>query len=392
MDFTLMEEQRALQTLAREFAEREVRPVAMERDHVPDHRACFPEDLIRRGSELGLRTLCVPQAYGGPGIRDMLTLVVVAEELALGDPGVAMSLIQTCRLSRLLADAGTQEQQDRFFPALRDDPLYLLSIGASEPDAGSDTVLPYEGADVRLNLSAVSRSDHYLLNGMKHFITNAGASKLYYVLARTDPTVGLREGVTAFLVPADTPGFRIGREHDKMGRRLQRNGELIFENARVPAANRLGDEGKGHGLFTRFLRGGVTIPAAIAVGVARAAYAAALAHAGARVQGGRPLREHQTIANMLADMFGQIEAARTMVWRSAWAIDTDAPDATQLALMGKVIASEAAVRICIAAMEVFGGYGYMRDLPMEKHVRDALSFLHSDGTNQVNRLRAAHFL
>jgi alkylation response protein AidB-like acyl-CoA dehydrogenase len=227
---------------------------------------------------------------------------------------------------------------------------------------------------------------------MKHFITNAGASKLYYVLARTDPAKGLREGVTALLVPADTPGFRIGREHDKMGRRLQRNGELIFENARVPAANRLGREGQGHGIFTQFLRGGITIPAAIAVGVARTAYAAALAHAGTRVQGGRPLREHQTIANMLADMYGQIEAARTMVWRSAWAIDTDAPDATQLALMGKVVASEMAVRACIAAMEVFGGYGYMRDLPLEKHVRDALSFLHSDGTNQMNRLRAARFL
>ncbi len=392
MDFTLTEEQRALQTLAREFAEQVVRPVAMERDHIPDHRACFPEDLIRRGSELGLRTLCVPKAYGGPGIRDMLTLVLVAEELALGDPGVAMSLIQTCRLSRLLAEAGTKDQQDRFFPALRDDPLYLLSIGASEPDAGSDTVLPYEGADVGLRLAATRQGDHYVLNGMKHFITNAGASKLYYVLARTDPTKGLREGVTAFLVPPDTPGFRIGREHDKMGRRLQRNGELIFENARVPAANRLGDEGMGHGLFTQFLRGGITIPAAIAVGVARAAYVAALAHAEARIQGGRPIRQHQTIANMVADMYGQIEAARTLVWRSAWAIDSDAPDATQLALMGKVVASEMAVRACISAMEIFGGYGYMRELPLEKHVRDALSFLHSDGTNQMNRLRAARLL
>jgi alkylation response protein AidB-like acyl-CoA dehydrogenase len=253
-------------------------------------------------------------------------------------------------------------------------------------------VLPYEGTDVGLRLSAARDGDHYVLNGMKHFITNAGASKLYYVLARTDPSRGLRQGVTAFLVPTDTPGFRIGREHDKMGRRLQRNGELIFENARVPVGNRLGEEGRGHGLFTRFLRGGVTIPAAIAVGVARAAYQAAVAHAGTRVQGGRPLREHQTIANMLADMYGQIEAARTLVWRSAWAIDTDAPDASQLALMGKVVASEMAVRACISAMEVFGGYGYMRDLPMEKHVRDALSFLHSDGTNQMNRLRAARLL
>ncbi len=392
MDFALTEEQRALRELAREFAEKEVRPVAMERDHLSDHRACFPEDLLRRGSELGLRTLCVPKAYDGPGIRDMLTLVVVAEELATGDPGVAMSLIQTCRLSRLLADAGTKEQQDRFFPALRDDPLYLLSIGATEPDVGSDNVLPYEGADVGLRLSAARDGDHYVLNGMKHFITNAGASKLYYILARTDPAKGLRAGVTALLVPADTPGFRIGREHDKMGRRLQRNGELIFENAHVPVANRLGEEGRGHGLFTRFLRGGVTIPAAIAVGVAHAAYVAALAHAGTRVQGGRPLREHQTIANMLADMYGQIEAARTLVWRSAWAIDTDAPAAAQLALIGKVIASEMAVRSCIAAMEVLGGYGYMRDLPLEKHVRDALSFLHSDGTNQMNRLRAARLL
>ncbi len=392
MDFGLTEEQRALRELAREFADKEVRPVAMERDHIADHRACFPEDLIRRGSELGLRALCVPKAYGGPGIRDMLTLVVVAEELAVGDPGVAMSLVQTCRLSRLLADAGTKDQQDRFFHALRDDPLCLLSIGASEPDAGSDTVLPYEGADVALRLTAVRQGDHYMLNGVKHFITNAGASKLYYVLARTDPAKGLREGVTALLVPADTPGFRIGREHDKMGRRLQRNGELIFENARVPAANRLGEEGQGHSLFARFLRGGVTIPAAIAVGVARAAYTAALAHAGTRVQGGRPIREHQTIANMLADMYGQIEAARALVWRSAWAIDTDAPEAAQLALMAKVIASEMAVRVCITAMEVFGGYGYMRDLPMEKHVRDALSFLHSDGTNQMNRLRAASLL
>lgn len=392
MDFTLTEEQRALQELAREFAEKEIRPVALERDHLPDHRACFPEDLMRRGSEVGLRTLCLPKAYGGPGIREMLTLVLVAEELAVGDPGVAMSLIQTCRLARLLADVGTQDQQDRFFPALRDDPLYLLSVGASEPDAGSDTVLPYEGADVALRLTAVRQGDHYLLNGTKHFITNAGAAKLYYVLARTDPARGLREGVTALLVPADTPGFRIGREHDKMGRRLQRNAELVFENARVPAGNRLGEEGGGQGLFARFLRGGVTIPAAIAVGVARAGYEAAVAHAKARVQGGRPIRQHQTIANMLAEMYGQLEAARTLVWRAAWVIDADAPDAPQLALMAKVVASEMAVRICIAALEVFGGWGYMRDLPIEKHVRDALSFLHSDGTNQVNRLRAATLL
>ena len=391
VDFTLTEEQRALQELARDFARREVLPAAAERDRMTDLASRFPWEIFESASRHGLRTLRVPRELGGAG-ADTLTLCVVGEELAAADLGVAVTLDQTWKISHLLYHLAAPAQRQRFLADFLTDDRFQLAIAMTEPGSGSDRYAYFDAPDSQLRTVARRARGGWLLNGVKHFISNGGIAKLYVIYANTDPDQGLWRGSTMFLVPAGTPGFRIGRIHEKVGQRLAQNAELIFEECWVSEGNVLGEVNRAFEARGAFTRGSHVEAGATVLGVARAAYELAQDWANTRVQGGRRIIEHQAIGMLLADMGMQIEAARALIWKAAWAADHQDPYDPKLASMAKVFASEVAQRVTVQAAEIFGGTGIMAEAPVEKLVRDALTFLHSDGTNQIHRVRMGRSL
>ncbi|MBI2319794.1 MAG: acyl-CoA dehydrogenase, partial [Betaproteobacteria bacterium] len=289
IEFEMTEEQRSLQSTAREFSEGEIRPVAERLDRSENLLADFPWDLIKKGSKLGLRTLSVPREYGGPE-ADMLTWLVVIEELGRIDISCAKIFSQCWKLTRRLAQTGTKVLRDRYLPAFRDDDTFLMSGASTEPGSGSDGHLPYDAPNAGVMLSAQRSGDHYVLNGRKHFVSLAPIAKLLFVTARTDRTVGTSVGTSTFLVPRDTPGLSFGAVHDKVGLRIYFQGEFSFDNAKIPVENLIG----GREGFTGFDGAASNIElAAYAVVVARAALDATIQYASATSRGGRPLIRHQ---------------------------------------------------------------------------------------------------
>ena len=391
MDFTLSEEQQQWRALAREFAERTIRPDAQRRDRLPTAAERIPWDWIREADRLGFRTLGVPKQFGGAG-ADILTLCLVGEELAAGDLGFAVIMDQCWKMAHILSDAMTPEQQWKFIPPFVKDPEATFAIGFTESGAGSDHQGYYDSPDIDFRTTAVRDGDSWVINGAKRYVSNGCMAKLYFVVTRTDPKKTLREGGSVFIVPSDTPGFRAGFFHEKSSQRLATNGTFHFENCRVPAANLLGGEGLMSRLRAEYMPGSKAEAAATALGVGRAAYDYAMQYAKERVQGGRPIVKLQAVAMMLAQMAMKIDAARTQIWRAAWLADRRQAEARTLGLLAKVNASETSFEACKLASEILGGAAIMHDHPVEKYLRDAASFLHSDGTNQVCLLRAAQGL
>jgi acyl-CoA dehydrogenase len=295
-------------------------------------------------------------------------------------------------MAHILSDAMTPEQQQRFIPAFVKDPEATFAIAFTEIGAGSDHQGYHDSPDIQFHTTAVRQGDFYVINGSKRYVSNGCMAKLYFVVARTDPGKSLREGGSVFIVPSDTPGFQAGFFHEKSSQRLATNGTFHFENCRVPASNLLAGEGLMSRLRSEYMWGSKAEAAATALGVGRAAYEYALQYAKQRVQGGRPIVELQTVAMMLAQMAMKIDAARTQIWRTAWLADRKQPEARTLGLLAKVNASETAFEACKLAGEILGGAAIMHEHPVEKYLRDATSFLHSDGTNQVCLLRAAQGL
>jgi len=378
IDFELTEEQLTWQKIAHDFSEKEIRPIAGTLDRSEDLLADFPWDMIKKGSKLGLRTLALPKEYGGPNL-DMLTWLVIIDELGYADISCAKIFSQCWKLSRGIASNGTQAQKDRFLPAFRDDDTYLLTGAQTEPESGSDSHLPYDAPDAGVKLSAERVGDHYILNGRKHFISHAPVAKLLNITARTDKTVGTSVGTSSFLVPRDTPGLTFGRVHDKVGFRIYLQGEINCDNVRVPAENLFG--GGGGVTSYRGVASNIEL-AAYAVVVARSALDAAIKHA----QG------DPAVATMIADMYKDLQAARTLLWRSTWlAVQKKEPDRS-LTMSAKVFCTEVAVKICVAALEIFGEDGVMRELPIQKYMRDALTLPHMDATNPINKLKITRFL
>ncbi len=391
MDFRLTDEQIALQKLAHDFAEREIRPIAHEQEKIADPALRFPWEVVEKGSRMGLRTLALPEEMGGAG-ADVLTLCLVGEELAWGDLGIAVTFDQTWKISHFLHRLANDEQRARYLPAFLEDHRFHLAVGSTEPNAGSDNIVPYNSPDAGMRTTAVRDGDHWVVNGMKHFISNGGAAKLYFILFRTDTTKGVNEGVTLFIVTPDMEGFTYGRVHEKMGQRLSQNAELIFENCRVPDANRVTKVNGAMEERKRFVRGSNIEAAATVLGTARAAYEEALEYARNRVQGGKPIIDHQAVGFLLADCFADYEASRRLLHYAAWTANQDDLYDPKIGFMTKCFVSEASFRIATRALEVWGGMGYMTEAPMEKYLRDATSFLHSDGTNQAMRIRTMPFL
>lgn len=391
MDFKLTSEQKSLQKKTREFVDQHILPISLERDQMSDPAEAFPWEVIQESDRLGLRFLSLPKADGGGGM-DMVTLCLVGEELARGDLGLAVAFDQTWKMFSLLAGSMSKDQKKRHFPNLLSNSRTLLATANTEPEFGSDNILPYNAPGSGTQTTAVLDGDHYVINGRKHFISNGGLANFYVLYARTDNNIGVSEGLTAFLLPADTPGFSVVRVHNKMGQRLVQNAELLLENVRIPVEDRLGEENKAMFIRRHWLLGSNTQAAATVLGCAVGAYEYSLEWAKRRIQGGKPIIEHPNIASVCSDMFMDLEATRSFILRTAWAAEHDPDFQPRLSNMCKVFASEAATRVCTAALDIMGGHGYMKDHPVEKYLRDALSFHHSDGHNQIIRLRTAPML
>ncbi len=369
LDYSLSDEQRAIQQVAHEFAEKEIRPVAAEYDESED----FPEEFIQRAFKAGLTYPYVPEEYGGQGM-DFLTACIVGEELAWGCCGFATILNANNLGSTPILLAGTEEQKEKWFGELTSRPT-LAAMALTEPEAGSDAA--------SVKTTAVRDGDSYVISGTKCFISNGGLADVTTVFASTDRSAGTR-GLSCFIVPKGE-GISPGKKEKKMGVRASATYEVILDGCRVPAENLLGEEGRGFKIAMQTLDKARVSVGAGSVGIARAAMEDALEYARERVQFGKPVAEFQAVHFMLADMAIEIEAARQLYMKAAW-LETQNLPFTREAAMAKTFCSDVAMRVTTNAVQVYGGYGYMREYPAEKYMRDAKINQIWDGTNQIQRM------
>ncbi len=370
IDFALTEQTRQLQETARTFARQVVRPRAAHHDETAE----FPKDIIAQGFELGLMNMTVPEELGGAGLSH-LDQAVICEELAWGCAGVATSMIANDLSLLPVLLAGSEPQKQRlcatFASAFR-----FASFCLTEPGAGSDVA--------GLSTRARRNGEEYVLSGEKVFITNGGVADQYTVFATLDPKLR-HKGLTCFVVEGRPRGLTAGRHENKMGQRASNTVALTFDEVRVPVHNRIGEEGQGFEIAMRTLDNSRPLTAAISVGIARAALEHAIDYAGQRSQFGKKLAEFEAIQFMLADMATDIEAARLLVHKSAWLLDQGQRN-TLVSSHAKRFAADMAMRVATDAVQVFGGYGYMKDYPVEKLMRDAKLIQVYEGTSQIQRL------
>ncbi|HEX5583579.1 MAG TPA: acyl-CoA dehydrogenase family protein [Gaiella sp.] len=372
ISFALTDEQKELRALAREFAEKEVRPKAAEYDEHQTH----PADVVAKAHELGLMNLHLPESLGGPELS-VFDGMLVGEELYRGCSGIGTSILGNGLAAGPLLVAGTEEQKRDWLAPLVAEPV-LGCFGLSEPGAGSDVS--------GIQTTAVRSGDQYRINGSKMFITNAGHASWMVCFASTDRSQGHR-GLSAFVVPMDAEGVTIEKHLDKMGQRATDTSAVAFQDVVVPAANRLGGEGDGFKIAMQTLditRPGTAIGA---VGVAQAAYELAVDYARERVQFGTPIAMNQGVSFLVADMATEIEAARLLCWQAAWMIDQGyGRRATKYSSFAKRFGADTAMKVTTDAVQVFGGYGYIKEYPVEKLMRDAKLFQIYEGTSQIQRL------
>ena len=372
LSFELTDEQRSLRALAHEFAEQEILPRAADYDERQTH----PADVLAKAHELGLTNIHVPAEYGGPELG-LLEAVLIGEELCWGCSGMATTITGNGLAAGPVIVAGTDEQKRRWLPPLLEEPI-LGAFALTEPDAGSDVA--------RLKATARRTGGEYVLNGAKTFITNAGHAAWSVVFAKTDPGRGNR-GLSAFVVPMETPGVTVERHLDKMGQRASETSAFSLADVVVPAASRLGAEGDGFEIAMRTLDATRPATASGAVGVARAAFEHAKAYAAERVAFDRPIAMHQGVGFLIADMATKIEAARLLTWQAAWMVDHGwGRKATLYSSMAKRFAADTAMEVTTDAVQVFGGYGYTKEFPVEKLMRDAKLFQIYEGTSQIQRV------
>lgn len=371
--FDLDEDERAIRDTAREFADEFLAPNALDWDE----RKHFPVDILRKAGPLGLGGIYVREEHGGSGLR-RLDAVRIFEQLATGCPAIA-AYISIHNMATWMVDRyGTAEQHERWLPGLTSMQL-LASYALTEPGVGSDAAA--------LSTKAVRDGDDYIFNGSKQFISGAGSTDVYVVMARTGaPGAG---GISAFIVPGDTPGISFGANEKKMGWNAQPTRQVIFENARVPAANLLGNEGDGFRIAMNGLNGGRINIAACSVGGAQAALDKTVPYLAERQAFGKPLLKNQALQFDLADMRTELEAARTLLWRAAAALDADATDKVELCAMAKRFATDAGFEVANKALQLHGGYGYLAEYGVEKIVRDLRVHQILEGTNEIMRVVVA---
>ncbi|MFF3379447.1 acyl-CoA dehydrogenase family protein [Streptomyces sp. NPDC002680] len=371
MNLGLSDEQEAVQRLARDFVEREITPNVVEWDRAE----AVDRSIVKKLGEVGFLGLTVDEAYGGSG-GDHLTYCLVTEELGRGDSSVrGIVSVSLGLVAKSIAHWGSEEQKRHWLPGLTSG-AYVGCFGLTEPGTGSDAG--------NLTTRAVREGYEYVLNGTKMFITNGTWADVVLLFARSTDAPG-HKGVSAFLVPADTPGLTRRPLHGKLGLRGQATAELVFEDVRVPASAMLGPEGKGFSVAMSALAKGRMSVAAGCVGIAQAALDAAVRYAGEREQFGGPIARHQLVQELISDIAVDVDAARLLTWRVADLIDRGLPFATESS-KAKLFASEAAVRAANNALQVFGGYGYIDEYPAGKLLRDARVMTLYEGTSQIQKL------
>ena len=367
----LTPEQEMIRDAVRQFAQEVIAPQAAQWDR----DKTFPKEVHKELANLGAYGVAVPEEYGGAGL-DYLSLALILEEIAAGDGGTSTVIsVNNCPVcSMLMAFANEAQKQQWLVPVARGEMLGAFCL--TEPHVGSDAAA--------LRTTATRDGDHYVLNGVKQFITSGQNADVAIVLAVTDKAAG-KKGISAFVVPTSTPGYIVARIEDKLGQHSSDTAQILFENCRVPAANRLGEEGEGYRMALSGLEGGRIGIASQSIGMARAAFEAALAYAKERESFGQPLFQHQAVQFRLADMATQIEVARQMVWHAASLRDAGRPCLKEAA-MAKLFASEMAERVCSAAIQVFGGYGYVNDFPVERIYRDVRVCQIYEGTSDIQKI------
>ncbi len=388
MDFSLNQEQTEWRDKARTFAEEEIRPVSLARDRILDPAQTWDWELFKKGSRLGFRTLAVPKEYGGPG-ADFVSQALVMAELARGDSGVSKAFSQNWKWSHLIASVCSPEQKKRFLTAFLADDAFVMGKGITEPNAGSDNRLPPED-DPRagLKLKAERHGDEWILNGEKCFIANGNIGKLFFLDARSNPNVSVKDGVTMFLIPRDTPGFRSGKVFNKSGWRFYQNAELIFENARVPHANVIEQQAGASRLDKGERTGGDLFGdlelAANALGVCMSACESSLKLAKSRTQGGKPLIEQQMVQLKIGRMNMLTEALRSYVLRVAWEHDQKLPSTNAGFVMN--FSTDVIQEVTQLNMELHGAAGFTMDAHANKLVRDGIIWTHLAG-DAVQRMK-----
>lgn len=370
INFELNEEQKQLQKMARDFAAREITPVA---EHY-DQTAEFPIDIINKGREIGLVNLNIPLEYGGPG-ASVLEECIVGEELAYGCSGISTAMSVNNLSSLPILIGGTEEQKAYWLGERMIEQGHLAAYCVTEPGAGSNVA----GIQTR----AERRNGHYIINGSKIFISNVNFANFYTVFAVTDPGARHR-GISCFIIERGTPGIKVSKHFDKLGQRAADTAEIVFENVEVPAENRIGAEGMGFMLAMKVFDHSRPGVAAGAVGVARRAMAESIKYAKERQTFGQPIWQHQAIGHKIADMAINIEAARLLVWQAAWLVDHGAEN-PKMAAYAKAFAADMAMKVTVDAVQVFGGYGYMKEYPVEKLMRDIKVFQIYEGTSEIQR-------
>ena len=375
MDFALNEDQLDFQQMVREFVEKEITPIAGQLD---EENATRPE-LFKIAEQMGLLNVIVPEEYGGPGL-DSVTVSAIYEELGKGCAGVATSMAANSLATAPVLLAGNDAQKKMWCDVLNNGGLAAFAL--TEPGAGSDA------GSVSTRAVHDKEKKTYTLNGTKAFITNGGIADIYLIFANTRKDGGIR-GLTAFIVPRDTPGFKVGKKENKMGIRPSNTCELILEDVVVPEENRVGREGQGFRIAMNTLDSARPFVGAVAVGLAQAALDEAVAYAKERHQFGQPIASFEMIQAMIADMAMKVDAARLLVYRACWMRD-QGMTFTKEAAMAKCYAADTAMEVTTNAIQIMGGYGYSKEYPAEKRMRDAKIMQIYEGTNQIQRLVIAN--
>lgn len=378
MNFSLTEDQKMIQQMARDFATNELEPKAAELDRTGE----FPHDSIKKMAELGLLGMVVPEQYGGASFG-FISLAIAVEEIsrACASTGV-ITAVHNSLASWPIANWGTEEQKQKYLPRMAAGEL-LGAFGLTEANCGSDPA--------GMETKAVLSGDHYILNGSKRFITNGGAADVFIVFAKTDPAAGSR-GVTCFIVEKNFPGFSVGKHEDLLGLRATSNCELIFEDCRVPKENVLGEVNQGFKIAMGTLDVSRIDIGAQAVGIAQAALDKALAYSKERKQFGRPICEFEMIQEKLAQMHSRIVAARLLVYNAAYQKEAGKQRFSVESAMAKLFAAETAVYVTKEAVQIFGGYGYTKDYPVERYYRDAKCMEIYEGTSEIQKIVIARGL
>lgn len=376
VDFNLSDEQKQLRDLAKEFTEKEIVPVAAE----CDRKAEFPTELFRKAWELGLMNVQVPESYGGLGLG-VLEDCLIGEEIGVGCTGIGTSMLSNMLAEGPVLLAGSDEQKKKYLGQMVEE-FAFCAYAVTEPDAGSDVA--------GIKTSARKVGNDYVINGQKMWITNAAQAKWFFLLAYTDRAAGYK-GMSAFIVPADAEGVRVGKHEEKMGQRASDTRGVTFEDVRISQANRLGQEGDGWKIAMYAFDHSRPVIGAAAVGLARGAMQHAIQYASDRTAFGKPIAKYQAVSFMIAEMAMNVEAARLLVWKSAWKTDRGQRNTIEAAY-AKAFAADMAMKTATDAVQVFGGYGYSAEYPVEKLMRDAKLFQIYEGTSQIQRIIIAREL